>query len=67
MDGEGKPKPENAKVPADFTIGDQPADLEGMTKEQLLAEAEKRGVQVKPSDNKSEILAALKAAQQPAA
>jgi hypothetical protein len=36
--------------------------LDGMTKEQLLAEAEKRGVEVKPTQSKDEILAALKAA-----
>jgi len=36
--------------------------LDSMTKEQLLAEAEKRGVDVKPAQSKDEILAALKAA-----
>lgn len=36
--------------------------LDSMTKEQLLAEAEKRGVEVKPAQSKDEILAALKAA-----
>lgn len=36
--------------------------LDSMTKEQLLAEAEKRRVDVKPTMSKDEILAALKAA-----
>jgi hypothetical protein len=36
--------------------------LDSMTKEQLLAEAERRGVDVKPGQSKDEILAALKAA-----
>lgn len=35
--------------------------LDTMTKEQLLEEAEKRGVEVKPAMSKAEILAALKA------
>ena len=41
---------------------DDAVALADMTKEQLLAEAEKRGVAVKPSDSKAEIVAALSAA-----
>ncbi len=40
---------------------DQSVDLDAMTKDELIAEAEKRGVPVKSSDTKAEILAALKA------
>lgn len=41
--------------------GEGAADLDKMTKDELVAEAEKRGVEVKASDTKAEILAALKA------
>ncbi|TFF20814.1 hypothetical protein E3C22_18170 [Jiella endophytica] len=41
--------------------GDGGADLDAMTKDELIAEAERRGVTVKASDTKAEILAALKA------
>jgi hypothetical protein len=37
------------------------ADLDQMTKDELLAEAERRGVEVKSSDTKAEIIAALNA------
>ena len=40
--------------------------FDDMTRDELVSEAERRGVQVKSSDNKPEIIAALKAAQQPA-
>ncbi|MCJ8517820.1 hypothetical protein ABID21_000664 [Pseudorhizobium tarimense] len=44
------------------TAGDeQVVDLDAMTKDELVAEAEKRGLEVKSSDTKAEILAALKA------
>jgi len=36
-------------------------DLDGMTKDQLIAEAERRGVEVRSSDTKAEIVAALRA------
>ncbi|WAC26419.1 hypothetical protein [Ancylobacter sp. SL191] len=36
-------------------------DLDSMTKVELLAEAERRGVSVKESDTKAEIIAALQA------
>lgn len=35
-------------------------DLDSMTKDELIAEAQRRGVEVKSSDTKAEILAALK-------
>lgn len=35
-------------------------DLDKMTKEELIEEAQRRGVDVKPSDTKADILAALK-------
>ena len=41
--------------------GEASSDLDKMTKDELLAEAEKQGVEVKSSDTKAEILAALKA------
>ena len=41
--------------------GEESPDLDAMTKEELLAEAQSRGVDVKASDTKAEILAALKA------
>ncbi|WP_172123214.1 hypothetical protein [Devosia sp. 919] len=44
---------------------DGPKTVEDMSKDELVAEAVKRGVQIKASDNKAEILAALKAAAQP--
>lgn len=40
---------------------DQVVDLDAMTKDELIAEAERRGVEVKSSETKAEILAALKA------
>ena len=40
---------------------DQVVDLDAMTKDELIAEAAKRGVEVKSSDTKAEILATLKA------
>lgn len=36
-----------------------PPDLGAMTKDELLAEAERRGVEVSPHDNKAEIVAAI--------
>jgi len=42
--------------------GESAADLDKMTKDELVAEAEKRGVEVKSSDTKAEIIAALNAA-----
>lgn len=40
--------------------GGTSVDLGTMTKDELLAEAEKRGVEVKASDTKADILGALK-------
>jgi len=43
-----------------------PSDpLDQMTKDELVGEAKKRGVTIKADDTKAEILAALKAAEQP--
>ena len=50
---------------AKVEVPDGPKPIEDMSKDELVAEAVKRGVQIKASDNKAEILAALKAAQQP--
>ena len=41
--------------------GEQAVDLDKMTKDELVAEAEKRGVQVKASDTKTDIIKALEA------
>lgn len=43
------------------TDDDRVKDLNAMTKDELIAEAEKRGVDVKSSDTKADIIAALKA------
>ena len=42
--------------------GENAPDLDKMTKDELVAEAEKRNVEVKASDTKAEIIAALNAA-----
>ena len=42
--------------------GGETVDLDKMTKDELLAEAERRGVEVKPSDTKAEIIKALEGA-----
>lgn len=39
----------------------EPADIEKLTKDELLAEAQRRGIEVKPSDTKAEIIKALEA------
>ncbi|MBP0440683.1 hypothetical protein [Tianweitania sediminis] len=39
--------------------GEQPADLDKMTKDELVAEAGKRGVEVKASDTKADIIKSL--------
>lgn len=46
---------------ADEHFADDPIDLDKMSKDELLAEAERRGVEVKPSDTKAEIIKALEA------
>lgn len=43
------------------TEDSEDATINAMTKDELLAEAKKRGVDVKASDSKADILAALKA------
>jgi len=43
------------------TGGEQAVDLDKMTKDELVAEAEKRGVEVKASDTKADIIKALEA------
>ncbi|WP_108459190.1 hypothetical protein [Devosia naphthalenivorans] len=43
-----------------------PKTIDEMTKDELIAEAAKRNVEIKTSDNKADILAALEAAEQPA-
>ena len=40
--------------------GDDQANLEGMSKDELVAEADRRGVELKSGATKAEILAALK-------
>jgi hypothetical protein len=50
-----------AGTPADGAPADDAVDLNSMTKDQLLAEAAKRGVEVKPTDNKAEIIKAIEA------
>jgi hypothetical protein len=41
--------------------GTAPADLDAMTKDELLAEAKKRNVEVKATDTKAEIIKAIEA------
>jgi hypothetical protein len=53
-DDDSTSKPNRSAPPAD--------PLDAMTKEELLSEAEKRGVEVKPAMSKAEILEALKKA-----
>ncbi|GHA13399.1 hypothetical protein GCM10007989_05000 [Devosia pacifica] len=50
------------------TEQDLPKDkpLDRMNKDELIAEAERRGVEIKASDTKADILAAIAAAEQPA-
>lgn len=42
---------------------DAAADLDGMTKDELLAEAERRGVTVQSSDTKAKIVEVIRAAE----
>lgn len=53
--------PQSDDIVVEKGSGDNDADLDAMSKEQLLAEAKTRGVDVKASDSKADILAALKA------
>ena len=55
------------KKQAAAATADETDLLDKMTKDELVAEAKKRGVDVKSDGTKAEILAALKAAEQPAA
>lgn len=54
------------KVKAADQPATEPKQIDDMTKDELIAEAAKRNVEIKTSDNKADILAALKAADQPA-
>ncbi|NDV88797.1 hypothetical protein GTW51_19050 [Aurantimonas aggregata] len=48
-------------VQSQDSSGNGSADLSAMTKDELVAEAEKRGVEVKAGDTKAEIIKALEA------
>ena len=58
-DGEATPRPGVAKVEPVRAAPD--GDLDGMTKDELLAEAERRKVTVSSSATKADIVTALKA------
>lgn len=53
---------EGAAGPADEAETVSGLDLDKMSKDELLAEAERRGVQVKAADTKAEIIKALEGA-----
>ncbi len=54
-------RPEKEEVETGVGKSEPSVDLDAMSKDELLAEAKKRGVDVKASDSKGDILAALKA------